>query len=925
VTLFYLLLSGIWIVVSDGIVYLHGGMVAQAAVLSLIKGLSFVVVTGAALYFFMTRFVHENRRENEVLSQRLTQLTKYVNDIVLLFDENGRLIEANDRAESAYGFPREILLGLPVAKLRVGERDWREDWKKVQSLGHVRFEAFHRRADGSIFPVDVSARRIDVDGRRLVQSIVRDTSDRQEAERQIVRLKDVYAALSQTNQCIVRCSNREELFKSACKIAVQYGHFRMAWIGLVDVEKKTVVPVEWAGEDTDYLQGLQISIDPNSLLSTRPAGQAVLSAKYQILNDFAKSMRETEWYDRIHQYGLNSCGSFPLFTKENVVGVLTLYSGDSEFFTQDLIDLLDEMALDITYALDRLEAEKERRRLEFELAKLSMAVEQSPVTVVITDLDGNIQFVNPAFTATSGYTKQEALGQNPRIISSGEKPKSEYAEMWERIKAGYSWQGLFHNRKKDGSLYWEEAVITPVRDTDGLVKQFIGIKHDVTKRVEAEENLAFLAHYDPLTNLPNRLLGRDRMERAIVNADRHGSKAALLILDIDHFKRVNDSLGHAVGDMFLKAVVERLRGCIRDSDTFSRQGGDEFLVILSAVDDSEAINRVAANILERMIPSFSIGGLELSATVSIGISVYPDDGGDFDSLFRRADTAMYQAKEAGRNTYRFFAERMNIDANEYLQILNGLRRAVDLGEFVLHYQPQISLATNQVIGAEALIRWNHPDLGLVPPGRFISIAEDSGLIVEIGEWVLREACRQMMVWRDGGLCDVVVAVNLSAVQFRRGGLLKGVSQALRESGLPPSCLELELTESILIKDTENVLSTVKQLKALGVRLSIDDFGTGYSSLAYLRRFDLDKLKIDQSFVRDIAADPNNDTIVKAIVQLAQGLGLKTIAEGVEDLETLDVIRRHGCDEVQGFHFAKPMAPEQFTAYQALIAMPIQAV
>ncbi|HXP96749.1 MAG TPA: EAL domain-containing protein, partial [Telmatospirillum sp.] len=460
---------------------------------------------------------------------------------------------------------------------------------------------------------------------------------------------------------------------------------------------------------------------------------------------------------------------------------------------------------------------------------------------------------------------------------------------------------------------WRLGNAKPQKLEDGSIL-WHGFITDITERKAAQEQIEFLAQHDALTKLPNRLLGKDRMERAMVVSHRLGRKTALLFVDVDHFKRINDSLGQAVGDALLQTLAQRFQGCIRETDTLCRQGADEFLVILPSIEDPETINRVAAQILQKMAILFKVDDLELHPTVSIGISVYPDDGVDFDSLLKRAETAVYHAKESGRNTYRFFADQMNVDADEYLIMLNGLRGALDRQEFVLHYQPQIDLAKNQIIGSEALIRWNHPELGLVAPGRFISIAEDSGLIVEIGEWVLQEACRQAAVWRKAGLKEMVVAVNLSAIQFRRGELLQSVGQALALSGLDPHCLELELTESILIEDTANVLSVVKQLKSLGVKLSLDDFGTGYSSLAYLRRLDLDKLKIDQSFVRDIAGDPNNETLVKAIVQMAQGLGLRTIAEGVEDSATLDVIRRHGCDEVQGFHFAKAMPAEQFARY-----------
>jgi predicted signal transduction protein with EAL and GGDEF domain len=349
-------------------------------------------------------------------------------------------------------------------------------------------------------------------------------------------------------------------------------------------------------------------------------------------------------------------------------------------------------------------------------------------------------------------------------------------------------------------------------------------------------------------------------------------------------------------------------------DTLSRQGGDEFLIVLSGVPDLDVIARVMEKILERLTESFIIDGNELSTSLSIGIAVYPDDGNDYDTLLKKADTAMYQSKEAGRNTYHFFTEQMNIDAIEHLQIRNNLRKGLERGEFILHYQPQIDLGSNAVTGAEALIRWSHPEFGMMPPARFIPVAEDSGLITQMGDWVLLEACRQAVAWRAAGLPELAMAVNISAVQFKRGDLEASVIHALSVTGLDPTLLELELTESILILDTERVLNTIQRLKVLGVKLSIDDFGTGYSSLSYLKRFAVDKLKIDQSFVRDMADDPNDAVIVRAIIQMARSLNLKTIAEGVETKRQADLLRLQHCDEVQGYHYARPMPADEFVSY-----------
>ncbi|MDD5330682.1 MAG: EAL domain-containing protein [Sulfuricella sp.] len=520
---------------------------------------------------------------------------------------------------------------------------------------------------------------------------------------------------------------------------------------------------------------------------------------------------------------------------------------------------------------------------------------------------------NYRFPEVTGYTDAELSRMHSADFFEGDDKASIAATVQQVFAAGESSAeaGLLTKGGRKIPYYFSGR-----RTTIAGKHYLVGLGVDITERKAAEMQINFLAHHDPLTELPNRLLIRDRFKQARAYADRGGTRVALLFLDLDHFKTINDSLGHTTGDALLKAVASRLRECVRDTDTISRQGGDEFLIVLADVSDTSSITSVAAKILERLAEPFEFDERDLSTSVSVGAAVYPDDGEDFDTLLKKADTAMYQAKEAGRNACRFFDRQMNLDADERYSLRNSLRLALERGEFALHYQPQIDLAGGAVIGAEALIRWNHPELGLIAPGRFIPLAEDSGLIVPIGEWVLREACRQAVAWQKAGLPELVVAANLSAVQFKRGKLEHTVMAALSESGLDPAFLELELTESILIKDTENVLQTVRHLKSLGVKLSIDDFGTGYSSLAYLKRFAVDKVKVDQSFIRDLATDPNDAAIVRAIIQMARSLGLRTIAEGVEEAQVLDYLRIYHCDESQGYHIGRPMPADEFAAYVA---------
>jgi diguanylate cyclase (GGDEF)-like protein len=451
-----------------------------------------------------------------------------------------------------------------------------------------------------------------------------------------------------------------------------------------------------------------------------------------------------------------------------------------------------------------------------------------------------------------------------------------------------------------------------------LRKTLLRLQQEILRVKDSEASFTHLAQHDALTNLPNRLLIRDRMEQAIGRARRDDEQVALLFLDLDNFKTINDSLGHAAGDELLQEVARRLKETVRDIDTVSRQGGDEFLMVLADVADLAAVSSVAALVQQKLAQPFALKGMQIVTSISIGISLFPGDGDDFDTLLKHADMAMYQAKSAGRNGFCFFDEQMNADTHERLALELDLRQALSRDEFVLHYQPIVDLHGGRLLAAEALLRWQHPQRGTLGPDRFIRVAEESGLIVEIGEWVLGEACRQAMLWQAAGLPRFAVSVNLSAVQFRRGNLEAMVRAALNRFGLAPACLELELTESILLQDS----AQLRRLKELGVKLSIDDFGTGYSSLSYLQRFQVDKLKIDQSFVRGLTGNAQDQAIVTAIVQMARSLGLHTTAEGIEDEPTRALLTELGCDQGQGFLFAKPLAAAEFGAFARRQRVPV---
>ena len=548
------------------------------------------------------------------------------------------------------------------------------------------------------------------------------------------------------------------------------------------------------------------------------------------------------------------------------------------------------------------------QRLENEAAmrKLSQAVSQSPLPIVITDLQGCIEFVNEAFLLKSEYTAKEVIGQNPRLLQSGKTPPATYVSMWAQLQKGEPWQGELINRSKSGREFTESVLIYPVRNAQGEVTNYLAHKEDVTERKQTAARIQQLSHYDQLTGLPNRTFLGQHFQYAI----SQDTAMAVLWLDLDRFKDINDSLGHSAGDLLLLEISQRLRSALREHDALSRHSGDDFVALLPHSDQSDAA-KVCTNLLEVLAQPMQVAGQEILVTASIGIAIAPNDGEQLETLLKNAETAMYRVKEEGRNGYRFFTTEMQAHSARALALGNALKQAVQRGEMHLVYQPQVSLSDASIVGAEALLRWTHPQWGVVSPAEFIPLAEANGFIVPIGEWVLRTALQQLRAWLDAGLPMMTIAVNLSAVQFGLPGLPELVGQMLAQTGVPPKGLELELTEAVAMKEPEAAAQKMQELSQQGIRLSIDDFGTGYSSLSYLKRFKINKLKIDQSFVRDIGTDTDDQAIATAIVQMAHSLGMSTIAEGVETAEQLDFLKKRGCDEVQGYYYSRPLLPEQF--------------
>jgi diguanylate cyclase (GGDEF)-like protein/PAS domain S-box-containing protein len=545
------------------------------------------------------------------------------------------------------------------------------------------------------------------------------------------------------------------------------------------------------------------------------------------------------------------------------------------------------------------------------VAVLLRVFEQTGEAVFVTDQNNRIISANPAFTQLTGYELAEVLGEDPKMLSAGRLSRQEYSALWQALREHDFWEGEIWDKRKNGSVYPKRMAISVVRDAQGVLQNYVATFSDISASHEAADRLRHLAYHDPLTNLPNRLAYESQLDMALRICERDGRQIAIMLIDLDRFKTVNDTLGHHVGDELLKSVAGRLRESVRASDIVARLGGDEFVVVLPDIENALMAASVAGKVQRNLEGSHQVAGHVLYATPSIGISIYPSDGRDADTLLRNADAAMYHAKNAGRNNYQFYAARMNEAAIERLQMENDLRQAIaeispSCSQFSLHFQPQVKAQSGRVVGLEALARWQHPTLGSISPVRFIPLAEETGLIQPLGDWVFWETCRHIADLKSQGLRGVRVAVNLSAQQLRHENLPLVVRGALACHDLVADDIELEITESTAMQNPELTLTVLNELSDMGIVLAIDDFGTGYSSLAYLKHLPIQRLKLDRSFVKDIEFDTSDAAICSATVALGHNLGLEMVAEGVENQAQQDFLAQLGCDVMQGFFYSRPV-------------------
>lgn len=807
--------------------------------------------------------VERDRLETDVL-QVAKILDDSDNEIYVIDAASFFFIKVNKGARRNLGYSMDELRRMtPVdIKPEFSQADFEQAIEPLLSGEQdlLTFETIHARKDDTTYPVEVRLQLSTMRDASVFIAIIQDITERKVRERELIESEARYRTSTEhAPEAIVVVDAKTSLFVDANKKAEElFGYERadLFNLGPVDVS----VPIQANGEAADKL-----------------ASQYIREAATGTAQVF-------EWLHRNAEGKQIAC---------EIRLALLPATGNS---------LLRASVTDIS----------ERKQAQAQMGKLSRALERAGDAVVITNRFGIIEYVNPAFEAMSGFTSQEAVGKNNNIVMSGKHDTHFYKKMWEILLSGEDYRDILINRKKDGTVYYEEKTISPLCDAAGKITHFVATGKDITERMQTQEQLYYLAHHDALTKLPNRAMFVERLTQALLHAQRHGRALAVMFLDMDRFKLINDSLGHDIGDLLLQEFGQRLVDCVRSSDTVARLGGDEFTMLLEDMSDPQDASTVADKVINTLKTPFNLNGHEFFMTTSMGISVYPGDGDDARSMLKNADTAMYRAKEHGRNNYQFYSADMSAIAVERLAMESQLRRALEKNEFVLYYQPKLNYRTGRITGAEALLRWVHPERGMVSPVDFIPLLEETGLIIPVGEWVLKTACAHFKAWQREGLPDIRLSVNVSARQLAQTDLVETARAVVAEYELAHGDLEFEITESIIMNNADATIEVLNHISDLGVVFSVDDFGTGYSSLAYLKRFPIQTIKIDRAFVNDITTDSDDESIVKAIISIAKSLKLEVIAEGVETEAQALFLEGYGCYYMQGFLFSKPLPAGEFT-------------
>jgi diguanylate cyclase (GGDEF)-like protein/PAS domain S-box-containing protein len=838
---------------------------------------------------------------------------------------NPRWLRVNEKLCDILGYTREELLQLTSVDLtppedRAAATEYNEQLMRGEIASYSR-EKRYLRKDGTVIWADISLSAVrGPDGRPThIMSVIEDISARKQAEEQLRKVDRARKVMAECSRVMVHASDEIQLLQDMCRIAVESGGYRMAWVGFAENDaEKSVRPVAQSGFDEGYLNASRISWGNNER-GRGPSGRAIRTGEACVVRNVLTDPDFAPWRNMAIESGFRSHIALPLARQGTAFGVLSLYTAEVDAFDNDEVSLLEELAADLAYGIVSIRAQVEHARVEASLKAseelMRNTFDHAAVGIAHSSIDGRYLLVNHKLCEMLGYTRGELLAMSVRDIRYPDNRDDDDEDYKPRLLAGEITTHSAEKRyvRKDGAAIWANRTVSLVRDSAGNPIYFIRVIEDITERKQAEERLAYLAQYDSLTGLPNRHLFRDRLALAMARAKRNERMLAVMFLGLDHFKDINDTLGHTTGDEVLQAVAAMLRNSLRGMDTVARFGGDEFTIILENIAQVDQITTVVEKIRQLFFAAIAVGEREIFATASIGITIYPLSGEEIDALLRMAGVAMYHAKKMGRNNYEFYTPALNAQTGERLKMEAMLRRAVERNEFVLHYQPKVETATGRIIGVEALIRWNSKELGLIPPGQFIPLAEETGVIEAIGDWVIKTACAQSKAWQDQGLPPLLMSVNLSPRQLRQQNLVEIISGVLNETGLAPEFLDFEVTEGLLMENIQENIETLKAIRRLGVSLAIDDFGTGYSSLSYLARLPVQTLKIDRSFIVKMQEDSDAMALVSAILTLARSLGLKVVAEGVETKEQAKVLRLLRCDEIQGYLISAPVLAAELPA------------
>ena len=867
--------------------------------------------------------IETNHKLSRLELRQFRAIVNSTDDAIISETLSGTITSWNPAAQKMFGYAADEVVGQSVQVIIPPERQDEESeiLSKVSRGERVdHMETVRVCKDGRLITISATVSPIrDEDGNIIGASkISRDITVRKHAERDLANTPRALKTLSACSAALIHAVDEAELLDMLCRLIVEIGGYRMGWVGRAENDADRIVrPVAWFGAGTDYLSQVKITWADDEW-GRGPTGTAIRFGVVQVNQNYFTNPAVAVWSPRAIEHGYQASIALPLRFAAGDLGALTIYAAESDAFDPAEVQLLNELADNVAYGIDSLRNRAERETLADRIRKLSLAVEQSPESVAITDLDGCIEYVNEAFLRNTGYTRDELIGQNPRILQSGKTPHETHVGLWRALVAGEVWKGELYNKRKDGSEYTELAIISPIRDAAGVITHYVGVKEDITAKKQAEERIHHLAYYDSLTDLPNRRLLIERLQAALAANTQGNRLGALFYIDLDNFKTINDTLGHNLGDELLKQVATRLRESVAPGDTLAGLGGDDFIVLVPDLGTDPLQAKAKARDFGHRIVAcfhtpFSLDRTQCRASPSIGVAIFGHAQDTVEEILKQVDMAMYRAKDAGRNALRFFDAEMQAAVIAQATLEADLHAALNHDEFLLHYQIQVD-GTGKPIGAEALVRWQHPQRGLVAPGIFIGAAEKTGLIVPIGAWVLETACAQLAAWASRPeMWQLTLAVNVSARQFRRPDFVQQCLDIFARTGVDPNHLKLEPTESLLHEDVEDTVAKMSALREHGVRFALDDFGTGYSSLTYLRRLPLDQLKIDQSFVRDIPAEPNACVIARTIIALGQSLGLAVIAEGVETAAQRAFLQDNGCRQYQGYFFGRPVLAGEFEA------------